>query len=105
MRSWLGRMASGRRAAEPQGTVSLFQCYPGSHSIVVWRHCRIPHPDSSSAPTLSTKRTSFTNFFMFARPITYKQLRGRVIMKAADAATYVIFGLLLLRHEPREVWM
>ena len=41
---------------------------------------------------------------MFTRPVTYKWLRGGVIMKAADAAGFVILGLLL-RHELREVWM
>ena len=33
---------------------------------------------------------------MFARPITYKQLRSGVIMKGGGAASYVILGLLLL---------
>jgi hypothetical protein len=69
----------------------------------VWRHCRIPHPDSSNAQRLSN-RTLFTDFFMFARPITYKRLRGSVIMKITDAVSFVVLGLLL-RYEPREVWM
>jgi hypothetical protein len=41
---------------------------------------------------------------MIARPITYNRLRGSVIMKITDAASFVILGLLL-RHELREVWM
>jgi hypothetical protein len=41
---------------------------------------------------------------MCARPITYKRLRGSVIMKIIDAASFVILGLLL-HYEPREVWM
>jgi hypothetical protein len=71
---------------------------------VVWRQCRIPHADSSNAQTLSSNRTLFTHFFMCARPITYKRLRGSVIMKIIDAASFVILGLLL-HYEPREVWM
>jgi hypothetical protein len=41
---------------------------------------------------------------MFTRPVTYKRLRGSVIMKITDAVSFVVLGLLL-RHEPREVWM
>lgn len=75
-----------------------------SHPMLVWRHGRIPHPVNNNAATLSINRTSFTNFFIFTRSVPSKQSRGRVIMKSADAARFVIPGLLL-RDEPREVWM